>query len=55
MFFGGVRIFTWDLGAAGLLTASPYDLAVAGIAVILLVFFLYSTIQEAVRLGKGNR
>jgi archaetidylinositol phosphate synthase len=55
MFFGGVRSFTWNLGAAGLFTASPYDLAVAVIAAILLVFFLFSTVQEAVRLGKDNR
>jgi archaetidylinositol phosphate synthase len=55
MFFGGVRTITWNLGTFGPVSFSPYDLAVAVIALILLVFFITSTIQEAIRLGKTNR
>jgi len=55
MFFGGVRTAAWDLGTAGVVNLSPYDLAVGVIAVILVIFFVYSTLQEAIRLGKGNR
>ncbi|OGO08114.1 MAG: hypothetical protein A3K46_01070, partial [Chloroflexi bacterium RBG_13_60_9] len=46
MFFGGVRILTWDAGAAGLFAFSPYDLLVSLIALILLFFFILTTIQE---------
>ena len=55
MFFGGVRAIAWNFGAFGPVSLSPYDLAVAAIAVVLVVFFLYSTLQEAIRLGKTNR
>jgi archaetidylinositol phosphate synthase len=55
MFFGGVRTITWAFGAVGSVSFSPYDLAVAVIALILLVFFITSTIQEAIRLGKTGR
>jgi archaetidylinositol phosphate synthase len=55
MFFGGVRTVAFNFGAVGQFTASPYDLGVAAIAVTLLLFFITSTVQEAIRLGKNNR
>jgi archaetidylinositol phosphate synthase len=55
MFFGGVRTVALNFGGLGFFTFSPYDLGVAAIAVVLLVFFIFSTAQEAIRLGKNNR
>ncbi len=55
MFFGGVRTITWETGVFGLITASPYDLVVAAIALLLVVFFITSTLQESIRLSKANR
>ncbi len=55
MYFGGVRAITWQTGLFGLVTTSPYDLVVAAIALLLVVFFLTSTFKEALRLSKIDR
>jgi archaetidylinositol phosphate synthase len=55
MYFAGVRTITWQTGPFGLIAASPYDVVVAAIALILVIFFFTSTVQEAVRLSKIDR
>jgi phosphatidylglycerophosphate synthase len=55
MFFIGVRTFTLGLSAARSLTFSVYDIPVAIIATLLLIFFVTTGLQEAQELAiKGE-
>ncbi|MBN1439342.1 MAG: CDP-alcohol phosphatidyltransferase family protein [Anaerolineales bacterium] len=55
MFFGGRQAIPLPAGAFGTILINPYDLIVAGIAVLLLVFFLVTAVRESIRMGKTNR
>ncbi|HLO17529.1 MAG TPA: CDP-alcohol phosphatidyltransferase family protein [Anaerolineales bacterium] len=55
MYFGGVRTTSLIFGTIGEITFTPYDLVVALIALILLLFFLVTAIQEIARLAKENK
>lgn len=54
MYFVGVKTITWTVGGLGQLTFSPYDLALAVVALMLLYFFLTTAIQETIRLARIN-
>jgi archaetidylinositol phosphate synthase len=54
MYFGGVVTYSVMLGSTKQLVFSPYDLVVAAIALLLLIFFLVTAIQEIMRLVKEN-
>jgi archaetidylinositol phosphate synthase len=54
MYFGGVVTYSVMLGSTNQLVFSPYDLVVAAIALLLLIFFLVTAIQEIMRLVKEN-
>jgi phosphatidylglycerophosphate synthase len=55
MYFGGVRTFSVRLGPVGQVTLSPYDIVLALVALLLLMFFLVTAIQETIRLAKENK
>lgn len=55
MYFGGVQTSSLRLGTMGQITFSPYDLIIAMIALLLLLFFLVTALQEMVRLSKENK
>jgi phosphatidylglycerophosphate synthase len=55
MYFGGVHTSSLRLGTMGQITFSPYDLIIAMIALLLLLFFLVTALQEMVRLSKENK
>jgi archaetidylinositol phosphate synthase len=55
MFFFGLRTFPVGLGSLNLLSISPYDLIVAGIALLLLAFFVMTAIQEVIRLAEEGK
>jgi len=55
MYYGGVRTISWVMGAIGEISFSPYDLIVGFIALLLLVFFLVTAIQETIRLAKADQ
>jgi phosphatidylglycerophosphate synthase len=50
MFFAGTREI-----AAGALRLNPYDLAVGGVTLLLLIFFAVTVVRETVRMRKTNR
>jgi len=54
MYFLGVRTISLTVGELGQLTFSPYDLALAVVALILLYFFMVTAIQETIRLARVN-
>ncbi len=55
MFFGGKQEILLATGTFGRLTLNPYDLIVAGIALLLLIFFIVTAVQESIRMAKANR
>jgi phosphatidylglycerophosphate synthase len=55
MYFGRTPMLSWSLGTLGQISFTPYDIALAIIALLLLSFFLVTGIQETVRLAKENR
>jgi archaetidylinositol phosphate synthase len=55
MFFGGKQEILLATGAFGRLMLNPYDLIVAGIALLLLIFFIVTAVQESMRMAKANR
>jgi phosphatidylglycerophosphate synthase len=54
VYFGGPREMSLPLGDIGQLTFSPYDLVVAGLAVLLLCLFLVTAIQESISLARAD-
>jgi phosphatidylglycerophosphate synthase len=54
MYVGGQRMFLWQIGAHSE-PVSPYDLIVAGLALMLLYFFVVTAIRETIRLAKENK
>jgi len=54
MYYLGVRTISLTVGELGQLTFSPYDLALAVVALILLYFFMVTAIQETIRLARVN-
>lgn len=54
MYFGGVQSYSGMLGG-NLITFSPYDLIVAGIALLLLIFFFVTAVRETIILAKANK
>lgn len=55
MYFGGLQTSSVRLGSQVQLTFSPYDLIVAFIAMLLLIFFVVTAIQETIRLARDNK
>jgi archaetidylinositol phosphate synthase len=54
MFFFPPRVFTINTALFKNITFTPYDLAVGGVAILLLYFFISTAIQETIRLSKEN-
>ena len=55
MYFGGVQMSLWNIGPLSQIPLSPYDLFLAGLALIFLCFFLVTAVKETVRLAKENK
>ncbi|MGE5250983.1 MAG: CDP-alcohol phosphatidyltransferase family protein [Bacteroidota bacterium] len=55
MYFGGVRTMSWTLGNALHLVFTPYDILVAAIALLLLAFFIQTSIKETARLARAGQ
>lgn len=55
MYFGGMQAFSLRLGPLGEIMLSPYDLILAGVAMLLLSFFIVTALRETIRLAKENR
>ena len=55
MFFGGMQTISITLGVFGTLVFSPYDLVVAIIGLLLLIFFLTTAAQETIRLSRAGK
>lgn len=55
MYFGGAQTYSVPVGSTNLITFTPYDLIVAGIALLLLSFFIVTAIQEIIRLARANK
>jgi uncharacterized membrane protein YjjP (DUF1212 family) len=55
MYFGGRREILLAAGSFGRITLNPYDLIVAGIALLLCLFFIITAVRESIRMAKANR
>jgi archaetidylinositol phosphate synthase len=55
MYFAGIREIRLAVGAAGSLALNPYDLAVAAVTIVLLLFFTATVVREIIRMRKTNR
>jgi len=55
MYFGGIQTASVNAGPFGKLTFSPYDLIVAAIALLLLIFFIVTAARETIRLSKADQ
>lgn len=55
MYFGGVRTFSLNLGMFSQLSFTPYDVIIALIGLLLLLFFLVTAVRDTIRLAKENR
>jgi len=55
MYFGGVQTSLASRGPLSQIIISPYDLFLAGLAVLLLSFFLVTAVKETVKLAKENK
>jgi phosphatidylglycerophosphate synthase len=55
MYFGGVQTSQASRGPLSQIIISPYDLFLAGLAVLLLSFFLVTAVKETVKLAKENK
>lgn len=55
MYFGGVQTSLWSTGPLSQIPLSPYDLLLAGLALLLLSFFLVTAVKETIRLAKENK
>ncbi len=55
MYFGGLRTSSLSLGQLGQIMFTPYDLVLAGVAALLLSFFIVTAIRETIRLAKENK
>lgn len=55
MYFGGVQTSLASTGPLKQITFSPYDLFLAGLALLLLYFFLVTAVKESLRLAKENK
>ena len=54
MYFFGVRTISLSAGRLGPITFSPYDLAVAVVALLLLFFFIATAAQETISLASAD-
>ena len=54
MYFGGAQMYSLTISGSSI-TCSPYDLMVSGIALLLLIFFVVTAVQETIRLARENR
>jgi archaetidylinositol phosphate synthase len=54
MFSFEARSWPLEIGFLGRVTINPYDLYVGAIGLLIFYFFLTTSIQEAIRLGKAN-
>jgi archaetidylinositol phosphate synthase len=54
MYFGGAQMYSLTISGNSI-TYSPYDLMVLGIALLLLIFFVVTAVQETIRLARENR
>ena len=55
MFFFGEQLWPLQAGILGRLVLNPYDLAVGGVSLLLLYFFLTTATKEAIRLAREDR
>ena len=55
MYFGGVQTSLAKTGPLSQIPFSPYDLFLTVLALLLVYFFLATTIQESIRLAKENK
>ena len=55
MYFGGAQTYSLQLGTAQSLTFTPYDFVIAGMGLLLLIFFIVTAVQETIRLAKENK
>ena len=55
MYFGGVQTSLASRRPLSQIIISPYDLFLAGLAVLLLSFFLVTAVKETVKLAKENK
>lgn len=55
MYFGGVQTSLASRGPLSQIPVSPYDLFLAGLALLLLSFFLVTAVKETVKLAKENK
>jgi hypothetical protein len=55
MYFGGVQKTLGSNGPLSPIDVSPYDLFLAGIALLLLYFFLATAVKETLKLAKENK
>lgn len=54
MYFGSIYAPAWKFEIAGQ-AFTPYDLVLAGVALLMFIFFVTTTIQETIRLAKENK
>ena len=54
MYFVGVRTISFSAGGLGQITFSPYDLAVAFVALLLFFFFIVTAAQETISLARAD-
>ncbi len=55
MYFGGVQTSLASRGPLSQIAISPYDVFLAGLALLLLSFFLVTAARETIRLAKENK
>jgi len=55
MFFGGLRTFVFPLVGGRMLTFTPYDVIVGGIALLLAYFYLTTAIREILQLRRAGK
>lgn len=55
MYFGGVQTSLTSRGSLSQIAVSPYDLFLAGLALLLLCFFLVTAAKEILKLAKENK
>jgi phosphatidylglycerophosphate synthase len=55
MYFGGMQTISWTPWNMVQLSFTPYDILVAGIVLLLLVFFIQTSIKETIRLARAGQ
>lgn len=55
MYFSGERVSVWNLGPLGQIPLSPYDLFLVVLTLLILYFFVVTTVREIIRLSRENK